>query len=93
MRRWRRFSWKKRTKHSIAMEEAREGRPDSLREELGDCAVQIVFQARVAKERNEFTIDDVIDGLHTKNGATPSPRFWRRAGGHLNGSLEELGSD
>jgi MazG family protein len=49
-----------------AMEEAREGRPDSLREELGDLLFQIVFQARVAKERNEFTIDDVIDGLHTK---------------------------
>jgi len=49
-----------------ALEEAREGRPDSLREELGDLLFQIVFQARVAKERSEFTIDDVIDGLHTK---------------------------
>jgi MazG family protein len=49
-----------------AMEEAREGRPDPLREELGDLLFQIVFQARVAKERGEFTIDDVIDGLHTK---------------------------
>jgi MazG family protein len=49
-----------------ALEEAREGRPDALREELGDLLFQIVFQARVAKERNEFTIDDVIDGLHTK---------------------------
>ena len=49
-----------------AMEEAREGRPDALREELGDLLFQIVFQARVAKERNEFTIDEVIDGLHNK---------------------------
>ena len=49
-----------------ALEEAREGRPDALREELGDLLFQIVFQARVAKERSEFTIDDVIDGLHTK---------------------------
>jgi len=49
-----------------ALEEAREGRPDALREELGDLLFQIVFQARVAKERNEFTIDDVIEGLHTK---------------------------
>ena len=49
-----------------ALEEAREGRPDSLREELGDLLFQIVFQARVAKERGEFAIDDVIDGLHTK---------------------------
>lgn len=49
-----------------ALEEAREGRPDALREELGDLLFQIVFQARVAKERNEFTIDDVIDYLHAK---------------------------
>jgi MazG family protein len=49
-----------------ALEEAREGHPDPLREELGDLLFQIVFQARVAKERGEFTIDDVIDGLHTK---------------------------
>ena len=49
-----------------ALEAAREGRPDSLREELGDLLFQIVFQARIAKERAEFTIDDVIDGLHAK---------------------------
>src|SRR5262245_12551716 len=49
-----------------AMEEAREGRPDPLREELGDLLFQIVCQTRVAKERGEFTIDDVIDGLHAK---------------------------
>lgn len=49
-----------------ALEEAREGRPDALREELGDLLFQIVFQARVAKERNEFTMDDVIDYLHAK---------------------------
>jgi MazG family protein len=49
-----------------ALEEAREGRPEALREELGDLLFQITFLARVAKERGEFTIDDVIDGLHTK---------------------------
>jgi len=49
-----------------ALEEAREGRPDALREELGDLLFQIVFQARVAKERDEFTIADVIDQLHSK---------------------------
>ena len=49
-----------------ALEEARQGRPDSLREELGDLLFQITFLARVAKERGEFTIDDVIDQLHTK---------------------------
>jgi MazG family protein len=49
-----------------ALEEAREGRPDALREELGDLLFQIAFFARVAKERGEFTIDDVIDQVHAK---------------------------
>ena len=49
-----------------ALEEARQGRPDSLREELGDLLFQITFFARVAKERDEFTIDDVIDEVHAK---------------------------
>src|SRR5574341_725154 len=49
-----------------ALEEAREGRPAGLREELGDLLFQITFLARVAKERGEFTIADVIDELHAK---------------------------
>jgi len=49
-----------------ALEEARQGRPDDLREELGDLLFQIAFFARVAKERDEFTIDDVIDQVHEK---------------------------
>src|SRR5438874_4494927 len=49
-----------------ALEEARQGRPDDLREELGDLLFQITFFARVAKERGEFTIDDVIDQVHAK---------------------------
>jgi MazG family protein len=49
-----------------ALEEARQGRPDDLREELGDLLFQIAFFARVAKERGEFTIDDVIDQVHAK---------------------------
>jgi MazG family protein len=49
-----------------ALEEAREGRPDGLREELGDLLFQITFFARVAKERGEFNIDDVIDQVHEK---------------------------
>src|SRR6267142_5084545 len=49
-----------------ALEEAREGRPDDLREELGDLLFQITFFARVAQERGEFNIDDVIDGVHAK---------------------------
>src|ERR1700694_6002543 len=49
-----------------ALQEAREGRPDALREELGDLLFQITFFARVAAERGEFNIDDVIDEVHEK---------------------------
>ncbi len=49
-----------------AVEDAREGRPEELRGELGDLLFQIVFYAQVASERGEFTIDEVVDGIHTK---------------------------
>jgi len=49
-----------------ALEEAREGRPAALREELGDLLFQITFFARVATEHGEFNIDDVIDEVHAK---------------------------
>ena len=49
-----------------AVEEAREGRPLALRDELGDLLFQIIFYAQVAHERGEFTIDDVIDAIHSK---------------------------
>ncbi len=49
-----------------AVEEAREGRPTELRDELGDLLFQIVFYAQVARERGEFTIDDVTEAIHTK---------------------------
>ena len=49
-----------------AVEDARAGRPENLREELGDLLFQIVFYAQVARERGEFTIDDVTDRIHSK---------------------------
>jgi MazG family protein len=49
-----------------AVEEAREGRPEHLREELGDLLFQIVFYAQLASERGEFTIDDVTGHVHAK---------------------------
>jgi len=49
-----------------AVEEAREGRPTELRDELGDLLFQIVFYAQVAKERSDFSIDDVTSAIHTK---------------------------
>lgn len=49
-----------------ALEEARQGRPDDLREELGDLLFQITFFACVAQERGEFNINDVIEQVHSK---------------------------
>jgi MazG family protein len=49
-----------------AVEEARAGRPNELRDELGDLLFQIIFYAQVAKERGEFSIDDVTNAIHTK---------------------------
>ena len=49
-----------------AVEEAREGRPQELCDELGDLLFQIVFYAQVAKEQGEFTIDDVTTAIHDK---------------------------
>jgi MazG family protein len=49
-----------------AVEDAREGRPRELCDELGDLLFQIVFYAQVAKERSEFTIDDVTTAIHDK---------------------------
>jgi len=49
-----------------AVEDARAGRPENLREELGDLLFHIVFYAQVARERGEFTIEDVTDAIHSK---------------------------
>ena len=49
-----------------AVEAAREGRPAELRAELGDLLFQIIFYAQVARERGEFTIEGVVDGIHSK---------------------------
>jgi len=39
---------------------------DDVVEELGDVLFQVVFQAQMAEERGEFTLDDVIHNLSTK---------------------------
>lgn len=39
---------------------------EGIREELGDLMFQIVFQARIGKERGRFTINDVIQGIAEK---------------------------
>jgi len=40
--------------------------PENIKEELGDLLFQIVFQSRIAEERGEFTLTDVIDTIAKK---------------------------
>ena len=49
-----------------AVEEAREGNSNQLRDELGDLLFQIVFYAQVAKEKGDFAIDDITEAIHSK---------------------------
>ncbi|HXD33899.1 MAG TPA: nucleoside triphosphate pyrophosphohydrolase [Pyrinomonadaceae bacterium] len=49
-----------------AVEAANEGRAHELRNELGDLLFQVVFYAQVAKERGEFSVDDVTNAVHEK---------------------------
>ncbi len=37
-----------------------------LKEELGDLLFQVLFYARIAEERGQFTLDDVVDSLIEK---------------------------
>ncbi|MFQ5647532.1 MAG: nucleoside triphosphate pyrophosphohydrolase [bacterium] len=39
---------------------------DELREELGDLLLQVVFQAQIAEEQNDFDINDVISAICDK---------------------------
>ena len=49
-----------------AIFEAEAGKPENLREELGDVLLQVVFHSQIAAERGDFTIDDVIRGVADK---------------------------
>ena len=39
---------------------------DALREELGDLLLQVYFQAQIAEEQGDFTLDDVVRGISEK---------------------------
>jgi tetrapyrrole methylase family protein/MazG family protein len=43
-----------------------EGKPEAVKEELGDLLFQIVFQSRIAEEKAEFGISDVIETIAKK---------------------------
>src|SRR5436190_8992414 len=50
-----------------AIQEAdKTGDTTNLREELGDLLLQVVFHATIGKERGDFTIDDVAEGVTKK---------------------------
>jgi MazG family protein len=38
----------------------------AIKEELGDLLLHIVFYAKIGKEQNQFTIEDVIEGISKK---------------------------
>jgi MazG family protein len=44
----------------------RRGDIESIRDELGDLLLQVVFHSRVAEEAGAFTFDDVADGIASK---------------------------
>ncbi|MDP2168233.1 MAG: nucleoside triphosphate pyrophosphohydrolase [Thermodesulfovibrionales bacterium] len=43
-----------------------EGEPEKIKEELGDLLFQIVFHCRIARERGEFEMPDVIEKISSK---------------------------
>jgi tetrapyrrole methylase family protein/MazG family protein len=43
-----------------------ENDPEKIKEELGDLLFQIVFQCRIAKEKAEFELSDVIEAIGRK---------------------------
>lgn len=42
------------------------GDPADLEEELGDLLLQIVLHAQISEEAEEFSLDDVVRGIHEK---------------------------
>ena len=50
-----------------AIQEATEtGNTDNLSDELGDVLLQVVFHSTIGKEKGDFTIDDVAEGVTQK---------------------------
>lgn len=49
-----------------AIQQASEGKPENLREELGDLLLQIIFHSQIAEEKGDFTIGEVCAGITQK---------------------------
>ena len=49
-----------------AVDAIEDGDCEHLKEELGDVLLQVVLHSQIAKEENEFTIEDVAQGIADK---------------------------
>lgn len=49
-----------------AIQDAAEGKPEHLREELGDLLLQIIFHSQIAEELGDFTIESVCAAITEK---------------------------
>lgn len=49
-----------------ALEALDHGDPEKIKEELGDLLFQIIFHAHIGKERGEFDMDSIIQGIAEK---------------------------
>ena len=67
-----------------------EGTPDTLKEELGDVLLQILFHTQIASERSEFTFKDVAEQLASKLIRRHPHVFDRKKGGNAIKSSEEV---
>ena len=63
------------------------GRPENLKEELGDLLLQVVMQAQIAEEEGLFTLDDVVTGIKEKMVRRHPHVF---GDDHVSGSAEVL---
>jgi tetrapyrrole methylase family protein/MazG family protein len=81
----------------------RSGNPDSLREELGDLLLQILFHAQIASENGQFGITDVITSISEKmirrhphvfgNAIAETPEAVSRQWDHIKKTLENRSHD
>ena len=63
------------------VEAVQRGEPDTLREELGDLLLQVVYHARMAEEAGHFALPDVVRAISVPDAASSSctvaPRIGR----------------
>ena len=75
------------------LEAIESGRSAPVREELGDLLFQVVFHARLAEERGEFTMADLLEQLIDKMIRRHPHVFGGRPVGHARRGARPVGSD